>query len=400
MSKISMRDLWIILAGYLAAIHVGKLSAVIPVLQQDLNLSFTQAGFSLALVQAAGMLFALCIGAFSEKIGLKRCLIMGLIILGLSSLAGLWITQPATLYLFRFTEGIGFLTISLCAPAILKRISRPETLNFKLGLWSSYMGIGVSLAVLTIPLLLEYLSWQTIWAILGSLCLVIALMIKQYLHLESATPTQPTQPQTGTENISFWQIVKITLTHPPIVCLAIIFACYTSQWITVTGFLPTLYVEQGLDLKLAGMLVSMVVLANLGGTFGAGMLLQRGWKPHTLLTSGFIAMLGSSCLVFAANSWLLFELQFVSAVLFSLIGGMIPTTVFAITLHYAPRAYAAAARVGLVLQISACAQFFIPTLGAALVTTTQYWANLAIITVCLSMLGILMTAFLFKRYPA
>lgn len=262
------------------------------------------------------------------------------------------------------------------------------------------MGIGVSLAVLTIPLLLEYLSWQTIWAILGSLCLVIALMIKQYLHLEPATPTQPNHPQTGTEDISFWQIVKITLTHPPIVCLAIIFACYTSQWITVTGFLPTLYVEQDLDLKLAGMLVSIVVLANLGGTFGAGMLLQRGWKPKTLLTTGFIAMLGSSCLVFAANSWLLFELQFVSAVLFSLIGGMIPTTVFAITLHYAPRAYAAAASVGLVLQISACAQFFIPTLSAALVTATQYWANLAIITVCLSMLGILMTAFLFKRYPA
>src|SRR5690606_10311093 len=200
-----------------------------------------------------------------------RCLITGLIILGLSSLAGLWITQPVTLYLFRFTEGIGFLTISLCAPAIIKRISRPETLNFKLGLWSSYMGIGVSLAVLTIPLLLEYLNWQTIWAILGSLCLIIAIMIKQYLHLESAIPTQPNHPQTGTENISFWQIVKITLTHPPIVCLAIIFACYTSQWITVTGFLPTLYVEQDLDLKLAGMLVSIVVLAHLGGTFGAGM---------------------------------------------------------------------------------------------------------------------------------
>ena len=191
MSKISCRDVWIILAGYLAAIHVGKLSAVIPVLQQDLNLSFTQAGFSLALVQAAGMLFALCIGAFSEKMGLKRCLIMALSILGLSSLAGLWITQPATLYVLRFMEGIGFLTISLCAPAILKRTSRAETLNFKMGLWSSYMGIGVSLAVLTIPLLLEYLDWQTIWAILGCLCLVIAVMIKQYLNIEPVLITQP-----------------------------------------------------------------------------------------------------------------------------------------------------------------------------------------------------------------
>ncbi|MGX9940622.1 MFS transporter [Acinetobacter pseudolwoffii] len=398
MSKISIRDLWIILAGYLAAIHVGKLSAVIPILQQDLGLSFTQAGFSLSLVQGAGMLFALCIGALSEKVGLKRCLILALIILGLSSMAGLWIQHVAALYFFRFTEGIGFLTISLCAPAILKRISRAETLNFKMGLWSSYMGVGVSLAVFTIPMLLEYLSWQSIWAILGSLCLLIAVMIKRYLYLEAVTPVQPNRPQAGTENTSFWQIIKVTLTHPPILCLAIIFACYTSQWITVTGFLPTLYVEHGIDLKVAGALVSMVVLANLGGTFGAGMLLQGGWKPKTLLSTGFIAMLCSSLLTFAASSWLLFELQFVSAVLFSLIGGMIPTTIFAITLRYAPRANAAAASVGLVLQVSACAQFFVPPLSAALVSTTQQWAHIATVTACLSISGILMTLLLFKRY--
>lgn len=398
MSKISIRDLWIILAGYLAAIHVGKLSAVIPILQQDLGLSFTQAGFSLSLVQGAGMLFALCIGALSEKVGLKRCLILALIILGLSSMAGLWIQHVAALYFFRFTEGIGFLTISLCAPAILKRISRAETLNFKMGLWSSYMGVGVSLAVFTIPMLLEYLSWQSIWVILGSLCLLIAVMIKQYLYIEAVTPAQPNRPQADTENISFWQIIKVTLTHPPILCLAIIFACYTSQWITVTGFLPTLYVEHGIDLKVAGALVSMVVLANLGGTFGAGMLLQGGWKPKTLLSTGFIAMLCSSLLAFAASSWLLFELQLVSAVLFSLIGGMIPTTIFAITLRYAPRANAAAASVGLVLQVSACAQFFVPPLSAALVSTTQQWAHIATVTACLSILGILMTLLLFKRY--
>lgn len=386
------------MAGYLAAIHVGKLSAVIPILQQDLGLSFTQAGFSLSLVQGAGMLFALCIGALSEKVGLKRCLILALIILGLSSMAGLWIQHVAALYFFRFTEGIGFLTISLCAPAILKRISRAETLNFKMGLWSSYMGVGVSLAVFTIPMLLEYLSWQSIWAILGSLCLLIAVMIKRYLYIEAVTPVQPNRPQAGTENTSFWQIIKVTLTHPPILCLAIIFACYTSQWITVTGFLPTLYVEHGIDLKVAGALVSMVVLANLGGTFGAGMLLQGGWKPKTLLSTGFIAMLCSSLLTFAASSWLSFELQFVSAVLFSLIGGMIPTTIFAITLRYAPRANAAAASVGLVLQVSACAQFFVPPLSAALVSTTQQWAHIATVTACLSILGILMTLLLFKRY--
>lgn len=256
MSKISVRDSWVILAGYLAAIHAGKLSAVIPILQQDLGLSFTQAGFSLSLVQGAGMLFALSIGAFSERFGLKRCLILALLILGFSSIAGLWIQHVAALYFFRFTEGIGFLTISLCAPAILKRISRPEHLNFKMGLWSSYMGVGVSLAVLCIPVLLEWLNWQTIWALLGGLCLLIAWMVQCYLHLESQTPA--TQAATSATTSSFWEIVRVTMTHPPILCLAVIFACYTSQWLTVTGFLPSMYVANQIDLKIAGMLAGFL----------------------------------------------------------------------------------------------------------------------------------------------
>ncbi|KGT46254.1 MULTISPECIES: CynX/NimT family MFS transporter [Acinetobacter] len=398
MSRISVHDSSVILAGYLAAIHAGKLSAVIPILQQDLGLSFTQAGFSLSLVQGAGMLFALSIGAFSERFGLKRCLILALLILGFSSMAGLWIQHVAALYFFRFTEGIGFLTISLCAPAILKRISRPEHLNFKMGLWSSYMGVGVSLAVLCIPVLLEWLNWQTIWALLGGLCLLIALMVQRYLHLELQTPA--TQAATPATTSSFWEIVRVTITHPPILCLAVIFACYTSQWLTVTGFLPSMYVADRIDLKIAGMLASLVVLSNLGGTFGAGMLLQRGWQPKTLLWTGFITMMLTSFLAFAARSWLMLELQVLSAILFSLVGGIIPTTVFAITLKYAPRSNAAAASVGLVIQVSACAQFFIPPLSASLVSATGQWSNIALVTTCLSVLGLLMSGYLFRRQTA
>lgn len=396
MAKISSRDIWIILAGYLAAIHVGKLSAVIPILQQDLGLSFTQAGFSLSLVQGAGMLFALSIGALSEKLGLKRCLTFALLILGLSSIAGLWIENSWSLFVFRFLEGMGFLTISICAPAILKRISTPDNLNFKMGLWSSYMGVGVSLAILSIPQLLQWLSWQQIWVILGILCFLIAGMVHLFLDsADSVRHTAPT-PQQRTES-SFLEIVKITLTHPPVVCLALIFACYTSQWITLTGFLPSLYVQNGRDLQSAGLLVSLVVLANLGGTFGAGTLLQRGFRPKQLLQIGFVSMIICSAIVFVAPAWLAFELQYLSALLFSLIGGLIPTTVFAITMKYAPQSNAAAASMGLVLQVSACAQFLVPPATAALITATQHWSHAAFVTLCLSGVGLGISHYLFHK---
>ncbi len=396
MSKLSIRDLWVILAGYLAAIHMGKLSVVLPILQKDLNLTLTQAGLSLSIVQGAGMLFALSIGAFSEKLGLKRCLVFALIIMGLSSLAGPWLDTVALLYFFRFIEGIGFLTISLCAPAILKRISKPETISFKMGLWSSYMGLGISFAVFTIPLLLEYLTWQNIWVILGIACFVIALIIQLFLNIDDSSQTIKS-PVSAAQN-SLWQIIRITITHPPIICLAIAFACYTSQWIAVTGFLPSIYVETGLSLKTAGLLVSLVVLANLGGTFGAGMLLQKSWTAQKLLIIGFIGMFITSILTFTTNSWLAFEMQFLSAVLFSMIGGVIPTTILSMTLHYTPHINAAAASVGLLLQCSASAQFFIPLFSAAFVSATHTWASMSIVTSLLCLLGLFIMFVFFKRY--
>lgn len=396
MPKLSLRDLWIILAGYLAAIHIGKLSVVLPILQKDLHLTLTQAGFSISIIQGAGMLFALAIGAFSEKLGLKRCLIGGLIILGTSSIAGLWIDNIALLYLFRFTEGIGFLTISLCAPAILKRMSQPETINFKMGLWSSYMGLGVSIAVFTIPFILEYLSWQYIWVILGLLCFVIALAIHLFLNIETSSSTSKTAVA-DTQN-SLGQIIRATLTHPPMICLALVFACYASQWTSVTSFLPSLYVEHGLNLKTTGLLVSLVVLANLVGTFGAGMLLQKGWSTQKLLTIGFVGMFFTSILTFTTNSWLPFEIQFLNAVLFSMIGGVIPTTIFSMTLHYAPFASAAAASMGLVIQCSALVQFFVPPLSAAFVSATHTWASMSIVTSILCCIALSIMFIFFKHY--
>ena len=396
MPKLSLRDLWIILAGYLAAIHIGKLSVVLPILQKELYLTLTQAGLSISIVQGAGMLFALAIGAFSEKLGLKRCLIGGLIILGASSIAGFWIDNIAMLYFFRFTEGIGFLTISLCAPAILKRISQPETISFKMGLWSSYMGLGVSIAVFTIPFILEFLSWQQIWSILGLLCFVSALLIQLFLNLDTTSSTVQTSVSSTQSSLS--QIIGTTLTHPPIICLALVFACYASQWTSVTSFLPSLYVENGLSLKMTGLLVSLVVVANLGGTFGAGMLLQKGWTTQMLLTIGFVGMFVTSILTFTTNSWLPFEIQFLNDVLFSMIGGVIPTTIFSMTLHYAPFASAAAASMGLVIQCSALVQFFVPPFSSVFVSANHTWASMSIVTSILCFIALSILFIFFKRY--
>lgn len=388
----SSSALWIVLAGYLAAIHVGKLSPILPLLQQQLGLSLTQAGTALSLVQAASMLLALSLGIFSEKIGLKQCMSAGLVILGVASMAGMWVNSTESLFLFRFAEGIGFLLITLCAPALLKQISAPETLNLRLGLWGSYMGLGVGIAMLGIPLLLALISWQEIWAGLGMACLVVAVVLQWQLPAELKRTQQAPAP--------FWQVLKVTLSHLPIWGLAFIFACYTSQWLTVIGFLPSLYLSHHISLETAGILTALASMSNITGTFLAGFLLQRNISPGALIKSGFIVMALMSWVAFSDHFNAAFSLQYLSVVLFSIISGLIPPTVFALSLSHAPRPNATAASIGLILQVSALAQFLIPPLAAALVSHTQHWADLVWVSGTLSLCGVMVAGWLFRAYPS
>ena len=53
----------VILAGVSAAMHVGKMPPAIPVLRDALGITLLQAGFLLSLVQFAGMVAGIFIGA-------------------------------------------------------------------------------------------------------------------------------------------------------------------------------------------------------------------------------------------------------------------------------------------------------------------------------------------------
>lgn len=383
-------ELWIIVAGYSAAVHVGKLSPAIPIFRKAFDLTLLQAGLALSLVQAAGMLFAIFIGAFAAHIGLKRCLIAGLCALGVASSSSLLIDHALTLFFFRFIEGLGFLLVTLSAPAILKQICAPETMSLKMGIWSSYMGLGVCLALLSIPLLFQYFDWQTVWFALGMLSFALAFCCQRFVSVPkvSAAFNFP----------AFLDTVKVTIQHPPVVCLALIFACYTSQWLTLIGFLPSIYLTHHIGLKLAGVLTAGVAFVNVLGTLSAGFLMQRGLQARHLICFGF-SMMCLGCWTALGDAVVLpFALQYLGVICFSLFGGFIPTVVFAICLHYVPRANAVASSFGLVLQVSALGQFMIPPLSGLLVGYTHDWSNIAWISTLLSLTGMCVVLLLFKRY--
>ena len=124
----------VIIAGMVAALHIGKIPPAIPVLRDALGVSLVEAGFLLSMVQMAGMLGGVFIGLAADGFGLRRSMLLGQLVLASASLTGAWATQPAELLMLHALEGLGFLLVVLPVPSLIRQLMPPSRLALHLGL--------------------------------------------------------------------------------------------------------------------------------------------------------------------------------------------------------------------------------------------------------------------------
>ena len=141
----------ILAAGVGAAMHIGKLPPALPVLGQVLGVSLLQAGFLLSSMQLAGMLLGLLTGLAVQRVGLKRSMMLGLLVIALGSALGALAQSAAWLLATRAMEGLGFLWVVLPAPALLRQLVAPQRISRVMGFWGAYMPLGTSLGLLLGP---------------------------------------------------------------------------------------------------------------------------------------------------------------------------------------------------------------------------------------------------------
>jgi MFS family permease len=379
-------SLLVIAAGVSAALHVGKLPPAIGALQQSLGLSLIEAGFLLSLVQLAGMTAAIAVGAWADSLGLKRSMVLGLAILAVASVGGGLASGPAPLLALRAIEGFGFLLVVLPAPALVRELAPPGRINQVLGLWGAYMPFGTALGLLLGPLWIEGLGWRTWWWAVAALSAAMAAVLA--VAVPALTSAHSTGPSLA------WPVrLRRTLasTGPWLVALA--FAAYSSQWLAVIGFLPKVYEQAGVSVGMRGVLTAAVAAVNMAGNVGGGRLLHRGAAPHALLAIGFVAMAVSALIAFAGadDRGASPAARYVALLGFSLLGGLIPTALFAMALRVAPDERTISTTVGWVQQWSAFGQFVGPPVVAWVASQYGGWHWTWAATGSMSLLGLLLT---------
>ncbi|QKO22839.1 CynX/NimT family MFS transporter [Rhodoferax sp. BAB1] len=384
----------VIAAGVAAALHVGKLSPALPVLEQALGVTLLQAGFLLSLVQLAGMLLGLAVGLAADGLGLRRSMLVGLLLLSLASWLGGWAREAHMLLGLRAVEGLGFLLVSMPAPSLIRHLVEPRRMSAMLGLWGAYMPLGTATALLCGPLVISLWGWESWWWGLGAVTLVMAWWVWRVVPPD--TRHVPSASGIGSPQGGWIARLRQTLSAPGPWLVAISFAVYSGQWLAVIGFLPTIYAQAGVAGGVSAVLTALVAAGNMVGNIVSGRLLGRGVRAQQLLYTGFAVMgLGTLMAFFvwplaAGGEGLSATARFVAVLLFSMVGGVIPGTLFSLAVRLAPGEGTVSTTVGWMQQWASFGQFAGPPLVAWVASGAGGWHWTWAVTGACSGIGLLL----------
>lgn len=245
----SRSTVWLMLAIVLVALNLRpSMAAIGPLLSAirgDIPLSFSLASLLTMLpVMAMGLAMFFGIG-ISQRLGEQRTVLLSLLIIGLATLARLFVDSAAQLIASAVLAGVGIALIQALMPALIK--SRfADNVALCMGLYvTSIMG-GAAIAASFAPLvMMQTGSWRVglaIWAGLALLALVFGWT--QRANLPPATPRV-------TKKESFFAKPRAWL-------LALFFGLGTASYTCVLAWLAPYYVEKGWSEQNAGLLLGFL----------------------------------------------------------------------------------------------------------------------------------------------
>jgi MFS family permease len=379
------RVVWVVFGvGVSSALHIGKLPVAIPVLREAMDVTLVQAGFLLSMVQLAGMFLGLLVGLGADRIGARRVMQIGLLLLAMASALGSIAQQVQWLLASRALEGLGFLLSVLPAPALLRqRVSHPQTLSKALGWWGAYMPLGTAIALLAGTALIGVVGWGGAWQVLSGVSVLAWALLTWLVPPRLARHARPAPAPLGPR-------LRRTLSAPGPWLVALAFFLYSGQWLAVVGFLPTVYQQAGYSGSWVALLTALAAATNIIGNVMAGRLLAKGVGPGRLMSVAYGVMGIGAVLAFAGDVPPL--VSYLAVLLFSGVGGLVPGTLFGVSVHLAPDEGTVSTTVGWMQQLSALGQFLGPPAVAGVASLVGNWHWTGVATGVCSLLGLWVAA--------
>jgi MFS family permease len=300
--------------GVLAASQLGKMSALVPLIERELALGLTVAALLVSLLEIGGASLGGVAGALLHRLGERRSLLLGLACFVLAGVGTGLAQNVPTLVAWRIVEAAGYLAVVIAAPPLISRTAGPARRGVALALWSSFVPVGLALGAMLAGTAAEAFSWRV--ASYGSgavaaIALLASLLLLGPIDIDHAAIAARARPNKRT-----WQ-------------LAVGFGAYTLFEVGLLALLPSFLVEQtGASPSLAGLGTGIASLATLAGA------LVAAWHNHRPRDAA--RMLATSLLVPAVLLFAVFRehpdfVQVVlAAIVLNAVSGILPGLAFAL----------------------------------------------------------------------
>jgi NNP family nitrate/nitrite transporter-like MFS transporter len=248
------------------------LSPLLPIIEDEFIISHALAGSIFTFLSIGFTIALLLAGFLAARIGYKRCIALGFLILALSMFGLNCAVTFTSLALVAFSIGLGAGLYLPGAIPLLTEIFEPKNWGKVIALHDT----GASFSVLSVPILtaiaVRFLHWRTLFVILGASCLVLLV----FLWVFSPDPHPQREKQA--------QFTRM-LRRRDLWIMAVLWVFASADSLGLYNLIPLFLVkEKGIDLEIANTIFG---LSRIGGLFASvliGFLVDRCGATKILFT--------------------------------------------------------------------------------------------------------------------
>ena len=348
-------------------------------------MSLVTAGWVVSIFNALGTVIGIAVGLMADRIGPNRVVAVSLIVLSSGSIIGYFSESAELLLCSRLIEGVGYASIFVAGPALIAKTVSNKNRATAVSLWSSTTPIGMTIAVVLAPMLMEAFGWRSLWIVTAGISIIFLMIFFKFMMpiLENTTQKKETR----------WEHIKITVTSIGPWLLTICFMTYTFQWMTVMVWLPTFAVEErGLNIEIASMLAATAIAINIPGNWLGSWLIHKGVPRWIIIAFGSSTMGTLSLVIF--GDYFSDILRYLMVLVFSFVGSLQPSALISGTTVHAPTPAQLGTTNGLLYQGSQLGQFIGPPAVAIIVTSTGAWDTAGTLLLGLTLINIIITIYI------
>ncbi len=245
-----------------------------------LSLTYADLGFLIGLYFLPGLLFALPAGAFGQRVGDKRAVLLGLALMVLGGAITALAASVPVLAAGRLISGVGAVILNVLMSKMVTDWFAGREIVLAMSIFVNSFPIGVGLALGSLGWLAAGYGWAS------GLGVSSAAAIAALLLVGAAYTTHPNDGISAAQGHTF----GLSRREFGLVCVAgSIWGIFNGAFSVMFGFAPTLLRSAGLGASETGLLVASATWLVAASVQVGGLLAQRWQRPALLMAVSVLA---------------------------------------------------------------------------------------------------------------